>query len=117
VSTPASPLLSPSQLAALAEIGEERSAPAREVLYRVGDRTYPFVAIGGDGGPVRPCAPCPHRHRSMSAVSDVVARQVRLALVLRRFGRRLLPRERREEQKVAVDDRLGDFDQLVAVVL
>jgi thioredoxin reductase (NADPH) len=38
-------LLSPSQLAALAEIGEERSAPAGELLYRVGDRTYPFIAI------------------------------------------------------------------------
>src|SRR3954470_771038 len=45
VSTPASPLLSPSQLAALAAIGEERSAPVGELLYRVGDRTYPFVAI------------------------------------------------------------------------
>jgi thioredoxin reductase (NADPH) len=45
VSTPASPLLSPSQLAALAEIGEERSAPAGELLYQVGNRTYPFIAI------------------------------------------------------------------------
>ena len=45
MSTPASPLLSPSQLAALAEIGEERSAPVGELLYRVGDRAYPFVAI------------------------------------------------------------------------
>ena len=45
MSTPASPLLSPSQLAALAEIGEERSAPVGELLYRVGDRTYPFMAI------------------------------------------------------------------------
>jgi thioredoxin reductase (NADPH) len=45
VSTPASPLLSASQLAALAEIGEERSAAAGELLYRVGDRTYPFIAI------------------------------------------------------------------------
>jgi thioredoxin reductase (NADPH) len=45
LSAPASPLLSPSQLAALAEIGEERSAPVGELLYRVGDRTYPFVAI------------------------------------------------------------------------
>ena len=45
MSTPASPLLSPSQLAALAEIGEEFSASIGELLYRVGDRTYPFVAI------------------------------------------------------------------------
>jgi thioredoxin reductase (NADPH) len=45
VSAPASPLLSPSQLAALAEIGEERSSPVGELLYRVGDRTYPFIAI------------------------------------------------------------------------
>jgi thioredoxin reductase (NADPH) len=45
VSTPASPLLSPSQLTTLAEIGEERSAPIGELLYRVGDRTYPFMAI------------------------------------------------------------------------
>ncbi len=45
LSAPPSPLLSPSQIAALAEIGEERSAPAGELLYRVGDRTYPFIAI------------------------------------------------------------------------
>ena len=45
MSAPASPLLSPSQLAALAEIGEERSAPVGELLYRVGDEIYPFVAI------------------------------------------------------------------------
>jgi thioredoxin reductase (NADPH) len=46
VSTPPpSPLLSPSQLAALAEVGEERSAPVGELLYRVGDRIYPFIAI------------------------------------------------------------------------
>jgi thioredoxin reductase (NADPH) len=45
LSTPASPLLSQSQLATLAAIGEERSAPFGEVLYRVGDRTYPFIAI------------------------------------------------------------------------
>src|SRR6266849_4257830 len=44
-SAPASPLLSASQLEALAEIGEERSAPAGELLYQVGDRTYPFIAI------------------------------------------------------------------------
>jgi thioredoxin reductase (NADPH) len=45
VSTPASPPLSTSQLAFLAEIGEERSASVGELLYQVGDRTYPFVAI------------------------------------------------------------------------
>ena len=43
--SPASPQLSPSQLATLAGIGEERSAAAGELLYEVGDRTYPFVAI------------------------------------------------------------------------
>jgi len=45
LSTPSSPLLSPSQLAALAEIGDERSAPVGEQLYGVGDRIYPFIAI------------------------------------------------------------------------
>ena len=45
MSTPASPLLSPPQLAALAAIGEERSAPVGELLYGVGDRIYPFIAI------------------------------------------------------------------------
>ena len=45
MSTPSSPLLSPSQLAALAEIGDERSAPVGEQLYGVGDRIYPFIAI------------------------------------------------------------------------
>src|SRR5690349_2088714 len=45
LSRPASPLLSPSQLTALAEVGEERSAPVGERLYQVGDRVYPFIAI------------------------------------------------------------------------
>jgi hypothetical protein len=43
--TPHSPSLSEAQLATLAEIGEERRANAGDVLYRVGDRDYPFVAI------------------------------------------------------------------------
>jgi hypothetical protein len=37
-STIGSPLLSPSQLAALAAIGEERTARAGEILYTVGDQ-------------------------------------------------------------------------------
>ena len=42
---PASPLLSASQLATLAEHGEERTAAVGDVLYRVGDQSYPFMAI------------------------------------------------------------------------
>src|SRR6478752_7528513 len=42
---PPSPPLSPSQLATLAELGEERTANVGDVLYRVGDRSYPFMAI------------------------------------------------------------------------
>ena len=42
---PPSPPLSPSQLAMLAELGEERTANVGDVLYRVGDRSYPFMAI------------------------------------------------------------------------
>jgi thioredoxin reductase (NADPH) len=42
---PPSPVLSGSQLAKLAVVGEERSAAAGDVLYRVGDTTYPFIAI------------------------------------------------------------------------
>ena len=42
---PLSPTLSATQLAMLAELGEERTAAAGEVLYRVGDRRYPFIAI------------------------------------------------------------------------
>src|SRR5262245_13246652 len=45
MAAPASPALSASQLARLAGLGEERSAPVGEVLYRVGDPTYPFIAI------------------------------------------------------------------------
>ena len=45
MSTPASPLLSAAQLAVLAELGEERSASVGDLLYQVGDRTYPFMAI------------------------------------------------------------------------
>jgi thioredoxin reductase (NADPH) len=40
-----SPTLSPSQLEALAAIGEERTAREGEVLYTIGDQRYPFVAI------------------------------------------------------------------------
>src|SRR5919197_2340114 len=45
MAAPASPRLSASQLAALAELGEERTANVGDVLYRVGDRRYPFIAI------------------------------------------------------------------------
>ena len=45
MSEPASPPLSASQLARLAEVGETRSATVGELLYQVGDRAYPFVAI------------------------------------------------------------------------
>jgi thioredoxin reductase (NADPH) len=38
-------MLSPSQLATLAALGEERTAGVGDVLFRVGDRRYPFVAI------------------------------------------------------------------------
>jgi thioredoxin reductase (NADPH) len=40
-----SPPLSASQLATLRAAGEERLAKVGDVLYRVGDRRYPFVAI------------------------------------------------------------------------
>src|SRR5438105_14965014 len=42
---PASPPLSASQLTALAELGDERTASVGDVLYRVGDRRYSFIAI------------------------------------------------------------------------
>ena len=45
VAPPASPTLSASQLATLAEVGEERTADVGEVLYRIGDASYPFIAI------------------------------------------------------------------------
>jgi thioredoxin reductase (NADPH) len=42
---PASPQLSASQISQLAEVGEERTAAVGDVLYAVGDRSYPFIAI------------------------------------------------------------------------
>jgi thioredoxin reductase (NADPH) len=42
---PDSPMLSVSQLATLAELGEERTADVGEVLYGVGAQSYPFIAI------------------------------------------------------------------------
>jgi thioredoxin reductase (NADPH) len=38
-------MLSASQLATLARLGEERTASVGDVLFRVGDRRYPFIAI------------------------------------------------------------------------
>ena len=40
-----SPVLSAEQLAKLASVGEERTAAVGDVLYRIGDERYPFVAI------------------------------------------------------------------------
>jgi thioredoxin reductase (NADPH) len=45
MSVSGSPRLSESQLAKLAALGEERTASVGDVLYRVGDRTHPFIAI------------------------------------------------------------------------
>src|SRR3954468_19623959 len=45
VATPDSPMLSDSQLATLAALGDEHTAEVGDVLYRVGDQTYPFIAI------------------------------------------------------------------------
>src|SRR3954469_4622702 len=45
MATSGSPLLSASQLATLAAVGEERTARVGDTLFRVGDATYPFVAI------------------------------------------------------------------------
>src|SRR3954449_5165071 len=45
MAVPSSPVLSRSQLERLAELGEERTAEVGDALYRVGDRTYPFIAI------------------------------------------------------------------------
>ena len=42
---PDSPALSPSQLAKLAELGEERVASVGDVLVQMGDDRYPFIAI------------------------------------------------------------------------
>lgn len=41
----ASTVLSDSQLATLAEVGEERTAGVGEILFTVGDERYPFIAI------------------------------------------------------------------------
>ena len=45
MATPATPSLSASQLVTLAAAGEERRAGVGDVLYRVGDAAYPFIAI------------------------------------------------------------------------
>src|SRR5579872_7478207 len=42
---PGTPSLSASQLATLAAAGEERTAAVGDVLFRVGDAVYPFIAI------------------------------------------------------------------------
>ena len=45
MAAPAIPSLSASQLATLAAAGEERRAGVGDVLFTVGDATYPFIAI------------------------------------------------------------------------
>src|SRR6201987_968064 len=45
VPLPAAPSLSAAPLETLAAVGEEHTAAIGDVLYRVGDSTYPFIAI------------------------------------------------------------------------
>jgi thioredoxin reductase (NADPH) len=45
MAAPAIPSLSAAQLATLAVAGEERTAAVGDALYRVGDASYPFIAI------------------------------------------------------------------------
>src|SRR5437588_18961 len=45
MAAPVSASLSASQLATLAGVGEERTAGVGDVLFGVGDATYPFIAI------------------------------------------------------------------------
>jgi thioredoxin reductase (NADPH) len=45
MAAPPSPMLSASQISRLAEVGEERTAAAGDVLYTIGDRSYPLIAI------------------------------------------------------------------------
>jgi thioredoxin reductase (NADPH) len=45
MAAPESPPLSQAQLATLRAVGEERRAEIGDVLYQVGDRSYPFIAI------------------------------------------------------------------------
>ena len=45
MAVPPIPALSAAQISALAALGEELTADVGDVLYRVGDPTYPFIAI------------------------------------------------------------------------
>jgi thioredoxin reductase (NADPH) len=45
MAAPASPSLSVSQFATLGGLGEERTARVGDVLFQVGDQSYPFIAI------------------------------------------------------------------------
>jgi thioredoxin reductase (NADPH) len=45
VTTSGAAVLSQAQLAALAAVGEERTAAVDDVLFRIGDERYPFIAI------------------------------------------------------------------------
>jgi thioredoxin reductase (NADPH) len=45
MATPSGAILSAGQLATLARLGEERTAAVGDVLFRVGDLRYPFIAI------------------------------------------------------------------------
>src|SRR5712671_3342738 len=45
IEPPPSPTLSASQVSTVRERGEERTAETGELLYRVGDRDYPFIVI------------------------------------------------------------------------
>jgi thioredoxin reductase (NADPH) len=45
MNAPDSPALTASQLAAIADLGDERTAEEGDILYRIGDERYPFIAI------------------------------------------------------------------------
>src|SRR4051794_5107810 len=69
---PSSRVLSGSQLAILAEHGEERSAEVGEKLFEIGDKSYPFVAIvEGEGAVLDAAGREVVRHRASGFLGEM----------------------------------------------
>jgi thioredoxin reductase (NADPH) len=104
---PVSRVLSSSQLATLAEHGEERTAAVGEELFRIGDQTYPFIVVlEGEAAVLDPAGEEIVRHGASGFLGEMnllTGQEVFLTAVVTQ-PMRYIAVEREELRKLLLED-------------
>jgi thioredoxin reductase (NADPH) len=104
---PVSRVLSSSQIATLAEHGEERTAAVGEELFRIGDKTYPFIVIlEGEAAVLDPAGEMIVRHGPSGFLGEMnllTGQEVFLTAVVTQ-PLRYIAVEREELRKLLLED-------------